>query len=223
MSDGETRQGPPSPAGGGAWVAYLQNDAEQCPVRHAGAREDLIPASAGTGLLFLKLVANIVDLLVDRWRVRVQPGEAGDRAAGFFFATHAVGVPGRLGEQHDAAAENQRPEESQAVRDAPRRGILPVVGAIVDHLGSPDAERDKELIGRDEDASKNSRAGLRLVHGDDHRQRANAETRHQTADGKLDPRCLRRDFDNGTDAAEERRHRDGQAAAQRVRNLARDQ
>lgn len=209
--------------GTGELLAGLEGNAEQSAVKHARASEDLVPGRVGESAVLLKLGVNLIHLLVNSKGVGVGTSKLGDGVASLLHAALAVSITGTLGKEQDTTTEDQSPGKGETVGNSPSGAVGSGLCAPVDHLSSPDTQGDEKLVGGDEHTTDDGGTALRLVHGNDDRQRANAETSDETTDGKLNPVVRRRDLDDGADEGEQSRTRDDRTAAEGIGQLSGDQ
>ena len=130
----------------------------------------------------------------------------------------AVGETRRLGEEESTNTENKGPGKSNAHGDAPRGGILEGHSAEVDNVGDEDTEGDEQLESTNHRTADLARGRLRLVHGDDARERTDTKTCDPTAEGNLVPLIGSSNLNNDTDDVEEGPEGDREFAANAVRN-----
>ncbi|KAI6771614.1 hypothetical protein HG531_009239 [Fusarium graminearum] len=197
-------------------LTSLESDAEEGTVHHTGTSEDLNPAGLRERSLLFKLLTDLINLAVNTGGVDVETSKVGDGLASFLLLTLAVGESGGLGEEEDANSEKKSPEEVETVGDPPRSAAVVVVGAPVDHLGTPDTEGDEELVAGDNDTSDDGRSTLGLVHGDSDREGTDTKTSDETTNSVLVPGVLGSDLNDGTDTGPESRDRDGSSTADGV-------
>lgn len=189
----------------------LEDNTEDGTVHHTGTSEDLNKAGLGERALFLKLLADLIDLAVNTGGVDVETGKASNGLAGFLLLTLSVSKSRGLGEEKDTTTEEQGPEEVKTVGNSPRSAAGVLVGTPVDHFSTPDTKGNEELVARDNDTSDDGRGTLRLVHGYGDRKSTDSKTSNESANGVLVPGVLRGDLNDCTDTSPKSRYRDSGA------------
>lgn len=131
-------------------------------------------------------------------------------------------VTRRLWEEEEASSENQRPRHLDGDRDAVGARVKAALGAIVHTGREQDTERNAELVARDERATDLARRDLRHVQDDDGRDKADTETRNETA-GNEKLVAGRGSLENDTDDEDDAAHDDSRATANEVGKITSDE
>ena len=170
-----------------------------------------MPWVVASGLLSGELLLNLANLVVDESAVRADAVQASHVGASLVDAAHAVGVTGGFREKEDSATQDDSPQSRKTVGNAPLSIVGVVLGcAVVDHVGSPDTEGDKQLVGGDSGTTNALRDRLRLVHGDNCGKSSDTETSDETTHGELNPNALGSNLNDHTGDVGESGTRDGQ-------------
>lgn len=204
--------------GTGKLLEGLKSDAEHDTVEHAGTGENLLPGSIAAGELLLKLLLHIGHLLSNDTVVGGNTIELAHDFASLLGAAMAVGVTRRFGEEEGTDTEDERPGEANAHGDTPRGISLESLCAEVDDVGDEDTEGDEELESTDHGTTDLAGSRLGLVHGDNAGERTDTETGDPTAESNLVPLVIGGNLNNDTDDVDEGPERDGELAANAVRN-----
>ena len=127
----------------------MQPNAEEDAISHAWGEEHLVPlAPPGVvGGFGGELGGDFLEFVVDGPVVVGDAVDASHGCFGFVDAAAAVGKPGAFGEEQDADAEDDGPEEADTHGDTPGATVEAFFGAEVDAAGEEDAKRDEELVG----------------------------------------------------------------------------
>jgi hypothetical protein len=196
----------------------LEGNSEDDTVEHAGTSEDLLPGSVTVGELLLKLDLHVGHLLSNDAVVVGDTVELAHNIASLLGTAVTVGETGGLGKEEGTNTEDKRPGKSNAHGDAPRSIVFESLSAEVDNVGDEDTESDEQLESTDHGTADLARGRLRLVHGDDARERTNTQTSDPTAQGNLVPLVSGSNLDNNTDDVEKGPEGDREFAANAVRD-----
>jgi hypothetical protein len=123
-----------------------------------------------------------------------------------------------LREPDHTDGQDERPDQLDGGRDPPRRVVVPVLGRVVDDRCEQETDGDCPLVARHDGTTDPLGRALGLVHGDQRRDEADAETGEDTADDERGP-LVAAGLEGDTEGKDERREEDTAATAEPVSDV----
>lgn len=204
--------------GTGKLLQGLQGNSKQNAVEHARTSEDLLPGSVTSSELLLQLLLHVGHFPSDNSVVVGNTVELAHDFTGLLDPTMAVGVTRGLGQEEGTDTEDERPGKSDTHGDPPGSGIFQSHGAEVDDVRDEDTEGDEQLEGTDHRTTDLTGSRFGLVHGDDTGEGTDTQTGDPTTEGNLIPVCCSGNLNDDTDNVKKSPERDGEFAANTIRN-----
>lgn len=182
--------------GTGELLQGLQGHADEDTAKHSWSSEDLVPLLLATGLLGLEVLADVTESSLN-FGVSLGDLRHKSKSLGGLDLSTAAELPSRgLAHNQHTDGHDGRGNEADTHGNAPGGGRLDSLGAVVDAVGDEDAERDEQLICRDERTTDLARRSLGLIHGRQDRERTNTKSVNETTNDNLVPLVLRSDADD---------------------------
>ena len=174
------------------------------------------------GLLVLEVGIDLIELLLDEFRVLGLVTDAGEGGTSLVLLALADEVTRRLGEQEQTSSEDQSPEQLETDGNTVGAGIGAVLGSVVDARSQHETDGDAELVTGDDGTADLARGDLRHVQDDDSRDEADTETSNETSSNE-ETQAAGSSLENDTNDEDEAASNDSSAATEPISEVTSDQ